>query len=331
MRPSTPGVLLRRASTEAFLATDPVNLRYLTGVPVSSGAMLVLPRRFLLFVDERYREEAQREARAGVTVRSLDELAACMKQVRSCGYEADNVSVERFLRWQRKYPRTKFVRITRLVDRFRRRKDPDELRWMRRADRITWELLRRIPGALRRSVTEREVARRLTIWALELGAEGMSFDPIVAFGPHTSSPHHYPTSRPLRKGDLVQIDCGVKVQGYCSDASEVYFTAQPTPEQSHANRAVREAQRRAIAALRPGASTRALDELARSILRKAGIEDAFCHALGHGVGLEIHEGVSLSQRAPDERLLQSEVVTVEPGVYFPGKWGMRVEKMVVVA
>lgn len=290
----------------------------------------MLGRRMLLFVDSRYREAADRSVRSCVTVRDVLDLQKALKEVPECGYESEHITVDRLGSWKKKFPHTKFLPKPGVIATFRRQKEPEELLAMRRADRITRELLRRVPAVLRGNITEEQLARKLTIWALELGAEGMSFDPIVAFGTHTSSPHHHPSTRKLQKGHLVQIDIGVKFRGYCSDASEVFFTATPTPTEAKVYSALVAAQRAAQKILKPGVTTHELDRAARTVLKKFGIEQYFTHALGHGIGLDVHEGVTLSERAPSQALLKHEVVTLEPGMYLAGKFGMRVERMVTV-
>ncbi len=330
MRPTSPAHILKQAETPAFLVTNLINLRYLTGMTLSAGAILALPRRLILFVDSRYRDMADRAAE-GITVKDISELPVMMEEIRKCGFEAEDVTVQRSAGWKTRYPKTKFIPTIGVLQEFRRQKDEEELKILRRAQRMTREILRRVPSVLGKSITEERLARQLLLWALELGAEGLSFDPIVAFGTHTACPHHHPTSRVLQKGHLVQIDVGVKFRGYCADMSEVYFTAEPTKTEHQVYRALKVAQGKARESVKPGASTRELDRIARRILKKAGIEEYFTHSLGHGVGLEIHEGVSLSQKAPDQKLLKNEVITLEPGVYFPGKFGMRVEEMIIVS
>lgn len=325
----SPGQILRQAATHAFLITDPVNIGYLTGLPVSSGVVLVVPRKMILFVDARYSEMAERSCQA-CAVADIATLPDALAQIRRCGFEAEHVTVQRRERWSRSFPRTTFRATVGVLQEFRRQKTEDELRLLKRARRMTREVLRRVPSTLRSGITEQGLARKLLSWALELGADGLSFDPIVAFGTHTACPHHHPTTRVLQKGHIVQIDVGVKYRGYCADMSEVFFTAEPTTAQAQVYHVLCVAKDRAAAAARAGASTRHLDSIARGVLAKAGIEQYFTHALGHGVGLEIHEGVSLSAKAPDRRLLQNEVITIEPGVYIPGKYGMRVEDMFFV-
>lgn len=329
MRP-TPSKLLSRTEVPALLITNLVNVRYLTGLSLSRGVVLVIPRAFILFTDTRYTEMAVMYARPGVLVRDIGLLDRAMEKIDECGFEEDHVTVARLRRWKRRFSNTKFVRTLGGVEEFRRVKDADELRLILRAKRMTEELLRRVPSMLRSTTTERGLAWRLRTWAQELGSEGLSFDPIVAFGSHTSRPHHQPTMRYLQRGHLVQIDVGAMVRGYCGDLSRVYFTADPPRAVQCAYEAVQAAKDRAIAQVQAGVTTHELDRAARAVLAEHGMEEAFTHSLGHGVGLEVHEGVTLSQRAPKEKLLANEVITIEPGVYFPGKFGIRLEDMIVV-
>lgn len=330
MRPLSPTPILKIAKTPVFLVTNLTNIRYLTGLNVSAGALLATPRKFILFVDSRYTEMAQKAADRFV-VRDAGEFGEVMAEFRSCGFEADDVTVDRHVRWIKKFPKVKFRSTTNVLQHFRRQKDDDELRLLKRARKMTQELLRRVPALLRRSITEERLASQLIVWALELGADGLSFDPIVAFGTHTAVPHHRPTSRMLQRGHVVQIDVGVKYKGYCADMSEVFFTARPTKIEEQVYRTLCHAKNRATAAVKAGITNHDLDDLARAILHKAGIEPYFTHSLGHGVGLDIHEGISLSSKAPETALLKNEVITIEPGAYFPGKFGMRVEDMVFVS
>lgn len=330
MRPVSPRSLLRHAETPAFLVVHPVNIRYLTGVEVSAGAVLVTQRAVLLFVDPRYREVASGCAR-GCSVRDLADLPAAIGRQKFCGFEGESVTVAQRDFWKRTYRGTAFRARRGVVMHFRRSKDAAELRTFRRAQRITQDILHHIPTWLRPGVSERELAWKVRLAASRAGTDTLAFDPIVAFGPHTSHPHHRPTARPLKKGDIVQVDIGARYDGYCADQSRVFFTGRPTPAQERALTAVREAKETAERQVRTSASTHALDRTAREVLRRYGMEDAFVHSLGHGVGLEIHEGVTLSQKRPEEHLVRHEIITIEPGVYFPGKFGIRLEDERIVA
>lgn len=312
-----------------FLVTNPANIRYLTGIDMSAGVILLRKTGATLFADDRYIERARSVCR-GMAVRHIGELPGVLHGIRRCGFEAEHVTVARRDAWKKKFPRTHLVPCDDVIERRRRRKRPEELRALRRAERITEELLRRVPAVLRARPTERELAWKLQCWARERGADAIAFDPIVAFGKHTSRPHHHPTDRRLRKGDLVQIDVGARYGGYCADRSAVYFTGEPTEAQAKAHAALTEALAAAKAAAKTGALNRALDRLARRVLKRHGFSGEFCHALGHGVGLSVHEGTTLSAKAPLTKLLRNEVITIEPGLYFPGKFGMRLEEMVYV-
>jgi Xaa-Pro aminopeptidase len=327
---STPSQLLRASKTRAFLVSDLVNIRYLTGLELSYGFILVSQRTFRLFADSRYKEEASKSIKNSVLVSDIDDLEKYMNKVSECGFESDKVTVEQLRKWKRKYKNTKFVRRQGIIEEFRRQKSDLELKRFKRAQRITKEMLRRVPSALRSFPTEKKLAWSLESWARELGADSLSFDPIVAFGTHSSHPHHHVTDRKLKKGHIVQIDVGARYKGYCADRSEVFFTDHPTSIQKNVYRAVEEAKDAAIEKVCEGVTTHTLDKISKKVLTKYDLEEYFTHALGHGVGLEIHEGVLLTQNAPRKKLLKNEIITIEPGVYLPGKFGIRLEEEVVV-
>ncbi|MDD4627805.1 MAG: Xaa-Pro peptidase family protein [Candidatus Peribacteraceae bacterium] len=331
MRPIQPKTALRRADNlSALLITNLINIRYLTGVDVSAGAMLVTPRSWRLFVDARYGEMAQSHIRTGIKVEERELLARFLESVPLCGCEEETVTLAQYRRWKKNFKNTKFVQLSGMIEDFRRSKDTEELRKFRRAQKITQQMLTRVPAVLRPGITERALAWKLTEWAHELKADGLAFEPIVAFGPHTSRPHHHATDREYREGDLVQVDTGARFGGYCADQSRVFFTGPKTSEQAHVFQAVEEAKDAATKMVRAGVGTHELDRVARAVLKKHGLEKYFVHSLGHGVGLEIHEGVTLSQKRPNEKLLKNEIITIEPGVYLPGKFGMRLEDEIVV-
>lgn len=329
MRP-TAKRLLAEGKVPALLISDLINIRYLTNCRLSSGLLLVLQKGYFLFVDSRYSEQAPKQAHDDITIKHPHDIEKMLKGIRRCGVEAEHLSLTRFRSWETKFKSIKFVHTSSLVEGFRRKKDPRELALLLKAKRLTQKIIDDVPGLLAPGITEIELAWQLQVRARQYGGDAMSFDSIVAFGEHTSRPHHHPTYRKFKKGDIVQIDCGVRVDGYCGDLSEVFFTGPQTTEQKRVYKALKKAQKAAHDLIRAGASTRALDRAARKVLEKEGIEHAFTHALGHGVGLDVHEGATLSSMGPDMKLQSGEVITLEPGVYFPGKFGMRVEDMIVV-
>ena len=329
MRP-TAKRLLQSGRLKALIVSDLTNVFYLSGCRVSAGCVLVRPSGYALYVDARYTEAAKRNAIKGVVVRPLEKFFTDLSAFRAVGVEADAVTLARLSRWKRACKRTRFTETTGLVEEFRRKKSPQELRLLRRAQSLTRALLKAVPALLKTGITERQLAWELQKRAMALGADGMSFDTIVAFGTHTSSPHHHPTDRALVRGDLVQIDIGAQVGGYCGDLSDVFFTGPKSVRQEEVYRALKQAKNIAKRHMKAGDDSRAADREVRRLLAAHGLEQFFTHALGHGVGLDVHEGVTLSVRAKQASLQDGEVVTVEPGVYIPGAFGMRLEDMVFV-
>lgn len=329
MRP-TAKRLLQSGRLKALIVSDLTNVLYLSGCSVSAGCVFVQPSGYVLYVDARYAEAAKRDALAGVKVKPADRFLADVSAFRSVGVEADAVTLSRLSRWKHACRRTTFAQSAGVVEEFRRRKSPQELRLLKRAETLTKTLLKAVPDLLRIGITERQLAWELHKKAMDLGADGMSFDTIVAFGEHTSSPHHHPSDRALVRGDLVQIDIGAKVGGYCGDLSDVFFTGPISSRQDEVHRALRKAKNAAKKHIKAGVDARAADREARRVLAAHGLEGYFPHALGHGVGLDVHEGVTLSSRGKQTLLMKGEVVTVEPGVYIPGQFGMRLEDMVFV-
>ena len=322
--------ILAHAKVSAFLITNLTNIRYLTGMEVSAGIVLILPRSSIFFVDGRYIEAAGKGVIKGITIRDASSIGKHLSKVAKCGCESEDVTLARMRKWKREFKNTKFVQKTGIIEHFRRTKSAGELRNFHRAQGITQEVMGRIPKSLKSGVTENGIAWKIEGWMRELGADGIAFDPIVAFGTNSSRPHHHPTDRKLKKGEIVQIDMGARHKGYCADQSQVFFTGKKTVQQEKVLSAVREAKDAAVAAVKVGVTTHELDRIARKILRKHEFEKYFTHALGHGLGLDVHEGVSLSQKVTSKKLMKNEIITIEPGVYIPGKFGIRLEDEVVV-
>lgn len=330
MRPTKLQAILNDVKADAFLVSNLTNIYFLTGARVSTGFVLIKAKKSILFVDSRYAEKAADVVYKGIVVKDIDQISKELKTIKKCGFEANDVTVSRLGRWKRNFLNTKFVQCKGVVEEYRRVKDSSELRHFKKAQKITQEMMQKVPKALTVGIKETDLAWQLEVWARELGAEGLSFDAIVAFGTHTSRPHHEPTSRKLKKGDIVQIDVGVKVKGYCSDQSRVFFTGPKTKLQNKVYSALERAKSESKSAVKEGITNHKLDRIARNILAEYDLEKYFTHSLGHGVGLDIHEGITLSTKAKSTPLLKNEVITIEPGVYIPGKFGMRLEDETIV-
>lgn len=329
MRLKALQAVLRKQKLQCLLVTTPSNVRYLTGLAASEAIVLVHQRGATLFVDARYIEAAKRLRTSSLKVSDRKGIEAALLAAKMCGYEEHDVTAGRLRRWKAAFKNTKFVHTSGLVEGLRRKKDGDEISRIKRALRITNDVLKSVPSMLRVGMTEVELSTALLLSCLERGADGMAFDSIVAFGPSSSEPHHHSGTRKLRARDIVQVDMGAKYRGYSSDRSDVFFIGEPTAEQRAVYEAVYEAKRAACMLVRAGALCADLDREARRVLKARKFEKYFTHSLGHGLGLNIHEGVSLSSRSSDS-LLPGEVITIEPGVYLPGKFGIRLEDTVFV-
>ncbi|RKS77768.1 Xaa-Pro aminopeptidase [Motilibacter peucedani] len=326
--------LLASAGLDAALVTSHSNVRYLTGFTGSNGAVLVsADGTDLLASDGRYVEQAREEAPDAEFV--LDRAVAAGLLGRAAraglttvGFEAHEVSVE--LHGELVGLGPVLRPLGRAVEGLRTTKDDEELALLRTACELTDAALDELRDGVRVGATERELARRLETRFHELGADGAAFETIVAGGPNSAVPHHVPTDRPLEAGDLLKVDCGARYRGYCADTTRTWVVGAPPADwQRELHALVAAAQRAGIAALRPGADVRDVDAAARSVVEAAGHGEHFGHGLGHGVGLDIHEAPLLAATS-EGRLSPRVPVTVEPGVYLPGRGGVRIEDVLLV-
>jgi Xaa-Pro aminopeptidase len=324
--------LLGELELDRMLVTEPTNVRYLTGFTGSNGACLCGVGIRLFFTDFRYTERAATEVSGWETITlSNDWLGGIAERLEGrVGFEDDQMSVRALEKLKEKLADgAEPVPAGGTVERLRRVKDEEELRAIAAASKLAdevwrWTLERGLAGR-----SERDVARAAEARIRELGAEP-SFPAIVAAGPNGALPHAEPGEREIGRGELVVFDMGAKLDGYCSDGTRTYATGDPGESAREVYEVVRAAQQAALDAITAGAKGEALDAVARRVIEAAGHGERFGHALGHGVGLEVHEGPRLSQRS-DDVLEPGEVVTVEPGVYVPGRFGVRIEDLVVVA
>lgn len=332
---------LNRAGLPGLLVTHPPDIRYLCGFTGSSAALAVTRRSARLFTDGRYTAQAAEEVKAAQVRISSGSPAVAASQwlvaqagVAMAGFDAAKTSVADLARWKSELPSklrkgffqavpAPFVELLRMV------KDEDELALMAEAALTGCKLFEHILTVLRPGIVEIEVAAELEHKARMLGAEGMSFETIVASGLRSAMPHGHATAVPLPRRGFVTLDFGIIHKGYCSDMTRTVFLGKPKPEERRTYEAVLEAQEKAVNAVAAGVSCAEVDEAARSVLRREGLAEAFSHSTGHGVGIEIHEPprVGAGQKT---RLEAGMVITIEPGVYLAGKFGVRIEDMVAV-
>ncbi len=339
-RPGRLRARLDESGCDAVLVTNLTNIRYLTGFTGSSAMLLVTPDDLVFVTDGRYRDQATSqlgEARVAAAVeigRTSDEqreiLTKAIGGLSRLGLEAEAVTWAQQRRFDTEwFEGAEMVPTEGLVEDLRRVKDAGEVARIKAACAMADAALAAVRHRLGEGVTEAEVALELEWQMRRLGADGPSFDTIVASGPNAAMPHHRAGGRRITDGDLVVIDFGALVDGYHSDMTRTAMVGEPTETQRRMLDAVHASQAAGVAAVRSGVDARDVDEACRAVLRDAGWEDAFLHGTGHGVGLDIHESPRISATAPGS-LADGHVVTVEPGVYLPEHGGVRIEDTVVV-
>lgn len=326
--------LLAKSPADGMLVTSLPNIRYLTGFSGSNAVLFVSGSDRdddVLGTDGRYAEQVGRESADLPVILDRSTLSAVSRQL--AGHGVHHVLIEDTIRLVDQQSIEEHIRTavsaTGLVEQLRAIKDDDEMRLLEEAGAITAEAMQDIGREIGPGWTERAVARRLEQRFGELGADDRAFATIVGSGPHSAIPHHRPTDRPLALGDLVVIDAGAMVGGYHADMTRTFCVGRPFDWQRELHACVAEAAARGRAGAVPGADLRQLDSVAREVIAMAGWAEAFGHGLGHGVGLEIHEAPMIGPRAVG-RLCASMAITIEPGVYLPGRGGVRIEDTIVV-
>jgi Xaa-Pro aminopeptidase len=320
---------------DGYLVTNRVDQYYLTGFDGEDGAALVMPHQVYLITDGRFAEEAMVSApwaRAVVRACSLANAvgsAARRHRLSRLGLDPAYTSVASLKALRKSCGSTRLVPVGQLLDEMRLIKDASEVQAITRAGEVAEEAFKTVIRKIRIGTTERQLAADLLHEMLRRGASDASFPIIVAEGPAASLPHARPGDRKIVAGSVVLIDWGALVDHYCSDLTRVVFIRKIPPRFRRMYQNVLAAQAAGIEAIRPGAAFARVDARARSVLKQAGMGKAFSHSLGHGVGLDIHEAPRLSPKSKGV-LKPGMVVTAEPGVYFPGVGGVRIEDDVLV-
>ncbi len=318
---------------DAFFVNRLPNVRYLTGFSGSNAQAVLTADGGVLLTDGRYAEQSRREVPDLERRIYMGEFvptfrSACAELgVRLIGFESAGVTFK--LHSQLAATGLELVPTDDVVERLRWAKDAEEVELLNRAQAVADEAFQVIIGKILEGVTEREAALELDVTMRELAADGLAFDTIMAFGENAAEPHHEPSDRTLRQGDLIKIDFGCTIEGYHSDMTRTLSFGEPAPQLLEIYHVVRRAQQAGVDAVRAGITGGQVDDLVRGMITEAGYSDQFRHPLGHGVGLEIHEGPSLRHSGSDV-LPEGAVVTVEPGVYLEGLGGVRIEDMVEV-
>jgi Xaa-Pro aminopeptidase len=326
---------LPEAGFDQLLVTDLINLRYLTGFVGSNGLALIGPDTRMFATDFRYAAQMADQVDGSFDCRELPRnLFADLEEVLPpgpvrLGYE-NSMPVRIHARLRDLLPdRVELVMADGLVEGMRAVKEPSEVDRLQAAAELADRALDQLLARGLAGRTERDAALELELTIRQAGAEQVSFEPIVAAGPQGALPHAAPRDVEIARGQLVVIDFGARLDGYCSDCTRTVAVGEPELDARETYALVLEAQSAGLAAVRAGAQCRHVDSAARDLITVAGHGEQFGHGLGHGVGLDIHEEPRLTQAA-EGTLAAGNVVTVEPGVYLPGRFGVRIEDLVVV-
>jgi Xaa-Pro aminopeptidase len=327
---------LGERSADAMVVTNPVDVRYLSGFTGEDSWLLVGRGKGWVLTDGRFAEEVERECpdfastiRRGSLIEALAK-AVRRKRVGRLAYDPDHVSVALLSRLRRGLKGVRLVRLAGTVADLRIRKDRLEVRAIRRAVRTAEKAWWAFRKTIRRGMTEQAMAGELEHQMRRAGADSPAFPTIVAVNAHAARPHARPGRRQLKTGAVLLVDFGARVEGYVSDLTRVLFADRIPPCALAVYEVVRAAQAAAIAAIKPGALLTDVDAAARSVIDEAGYGRKFRHGLGHGIGLQVHEQPRLAARGVEGALEPGMVVTVEPGIYLRGRFGIRLEDDVLV-
>jgi len=328
---------MRQEKLDALLVSSSANISYLTDYPSRDSWLLVSPKEQVFITDSRYTQEAKKRL-AGFTVSEINNSSAwstigglCRALKIGClGFEDRYLSYAEYTRIRKAIPKdTGFCPASGMVEDLRQVKSGREIEKIRKALGITVAAFRFADKLLKPGMREIEVAGELERFIRFHGARASSFDMIVASGPNSGFPHHLTSERKLKANEPVLIDMGVDYQGYKSDLTRVFFLGKIDTLTARIYRIVLEAKKRAIAGIRPDVAAGQIDSLARTYIEEKGFGKFFGHGLGHGVGLEVHEAPHIGKKQTTQ-LVPGMVFTVEPAIYLPHKFGMRLEDMVLV-
>ena len=317
---------------DAVLITDELNQRYAAGFAFTDGAVLVTLDRAFLLTDSRYIEAAEKSVSGDITVRMFGagkRLSQLVREamdecgVKMLGAEEFSLSHGAYLNWQRVLG-VELHPCQSLFYRLRASKDESEIRSMRRAQAIAEQALDDVLGIIRPGITERDIAAEISYRMLKHGGEGNSFDPIAVTGANSSMPHGVPSDAVVCEGDFITMDFGCIKDGYCSDMTRTVAVGMPSDEMRTVYQTVLDAQLAGIAAAKAGVTGERVDAAARKVISDAGYGDYFGHSFGHSLGLDIHEH-PIAAPGAHAKLPEHTVISAEPGIYLPGKFGVRIE------
>lgn len=325
---------LSESGLDAMLVTYLPDVRWLTNFSGSNGTALLTAENTWFFTDFRYQEQVKEEVKNSLPIVTADGYVkeiksgsyACGKRV---GFQSERLSFDTVERLRAELPELEFVPVVGFFDDLVMVKEPDEIDRMRKAVEISDRVFEKILPMLSPKVTELDVAAEISYWNKKYGADKDSFDPIIASGPRGALPHARPSNQHLLPNELVVIDMGCMYQGYASDQTRTVGVGRVSDEARKVYNLVLDAHLLGIESAKAGMTGKELDGIVRDFLTKNGFGEEFGHSLGHGVGLEVHEKPTVGKRG-ETKIPVGSVITIEPGVYLPGKFGVRIEDMVLM-
>lgn len=328
-------ITLAESELDAILVGQPENRRYLSGFTGSAGWLLISADRAVLVTDFRYLEQVGRQAPDFELVRLETKVSDLLPGlladlgVHRLGFESQHLTVDQFDEWSQCTGGVEWVPLKETVERMRALKDKSEVDALRRSAQLNDAAFGHFLEVVGPGMTELEAAWEIEAFARTHGASKVAFDLIVAAGPNGALPHARPGARTISSGDPIVVDIGCVLDGYCSDMTRTVCLGDPDEKYLEVWELVLKAQEAAMAGIRAAVSGREIDALARDLIAEAGYGEYFGHGLGHGVGLAVHEGPRAS-RLSDDTLAAGMSLTVEPGIYLPGRFGVRIEDLVIV-
>jgi Xaa-Pro aminopeptidase len=316
---------------DGCLIENPLDLFYLTGLQLSLGVLVILPKKAQLFVDGRYIEFAKKNSPSPVQLLSKEAVAAYLKSRPSLAFDSQFTTVYRSEQLKKLYA-GKLIGIPQPLKELRAVKNLAELKAMVKSAKLLWNGFEHIRRGLKAGVTEKELALSFELFCLKAGAEKLAFDPIIAFGKNSAYPHYRPGNAKLKKDDIVLIDIGVVVDRYHSDMTRTIFFGKPDSRLVVLESVVKKAHAAALSLCKKGAKVGDLDKAARHVIEKAGLGKLILHSLGHGIGLETHEFPRIKFQGEDHEVILQDgmVITIEPGLYLEGAGGIRYEDTIVI-
>jgi len=327
---------LTSGKIDAFLTSYPPNLRYLCGFKGEEGTLLLTSAEQILLINSLYYEQAQEERDLDIKIKLIKdypvaEIGRLSKEIglKSIAIEKDHISYHFYRQLQEKLKEVSLHPVQNWVENLRQIKEEEELKFIKEATAIANRAFVRIKELVKPGLRENEVARKLEYLLKEEGSEELPFPVIVASGRRSTFPHARPSNKIIEKGEILLIDFGARYQGYCSDLTRTIYMNIISGEKKEIYNLVQEAQREAIKLIKPGVEALQVDRVARVILKERKIDKYFGHGLGHGLGLEVHEQPRISPKTRC-KLKENMIFTVEPAVYIPRKYGIRIEDMVRV-